>query len=185
MFIYTNMYDKDQIIKFSANDKISRILTPIGIYEVADKYDVPNIYEPAAEDVRDVLTNTCDDDFEMLQAAIHAHYGSGANVDGAMGKLITSVVLNVHQTFTELPDFERMMQSYPMFGADVALTLCRNDGNCFLRPRLCKCEICNKEFRVDAAKVRSAGSSFFYCSFCGHRMGASLLPSTWYRVATV
>jgi hypothetical protein len=58
----------------------------------------------------------------MLRAAIHAHYRSEAGVDGSMGRIITSVALQTREAFTKSADLERMMQLYPMFGADVALS---------------------------------------------------------------
>jgi hypothetical protein len=95
---------------------------PIGIYAVADKYDIPKIYEAAAEDIRNVLTSTNDDKFEMFQAAIHAHYGSGAGMDDSVGRIVTSVALQTCKAFVETVDLECVMKLYPMFGADVALS---------------------------------------------------------------
>jgi hypothetical protein len=56
----------------------------------------------------------------MLRAAIHAHYRSEAGVDDSMGRIITSVALQTREAFTKSADLERVMQLYPMFGADVA-----------------------------------------------------------------
>jgi hypothetical protein len=139
----------------------------IGLYQVADKYAIPNIYEAAAEDVQDVLTSTDDVNFEMLRAAIHGHYGSGANVDSAMGKLITSVVLENRVGIIRTVDFERMLQAYPMFGADVALALHRKDKIDLSKISMYKCIVCSRKFPLDVAELRSEGGSYFYCCFCG------------------
>ncbi|KAI4638712.1 hypothetical protein J4E93_009740 [Alternaria ventricosa] len=82
-FMYTGAYNKDEIAKFAGDDKNKRVLVPIGVHAIADKYDVVKLYEPAAEDVKAVLVDA-DKDKEMLITAIHAHYGTEVNVDGAM-----------------------------------------------------------------------------------------------------
>jgi hypothetical protein len=163
----------------AAGDKVKRVLMPVGVYAVADKYDIPKIYEAAADDVRDVLTSTDDGEFDVLRAAIYAHYGSGANVDGIMGKLITSVAIQDREDFMETADFERVMQSYPMFGADVALYLFR-EGKIDLSEGVVmhRCSCCIKTWKVDTAALRLSEWSSFQCIFCGHSTQVSSVGSS-------
>jgi hypothetical protein len=177
-FIYTNSYDKETISKLAADDKVQCILMPIGIYKVADKYNISRIYELVTKDIQDVLTNTIDDNFEILQAAIHAHYGSGATVDNLLGKLITSVVLNMHTTFTTMPAFEGMIQLYPMFGADVALAMTRRNQGCFIKMVSYTCKDCFETSHIDFGRLRSIGHKYFHCSTCGNDVPVGFLPSS-------
>jgi hypothetical protein len=59
------------------------------------------------------------------------HYGAGASIDGTMDKLITSVVLGHRAAFVKMPGFKRMLLSYAMFGANMALTASCGNRDCF------------------------------------------------------
>jgi hypothetical protein len=167
------------MVAHAAGDKVKRVLMPVGVYAVADKYDIPKIYEAAADDVRDVLTSTDDGEFEVLRAAIHAHYGSGANVDGTMGKLITSVAIQDRKEFIKTADFERVMQSYPMFGADVALYLFREGKNHLPVGVVAhRCSYCFKTWNVDTAALQLSEWFSFRCIFCGRSTQVSSVGSS-------
>jgi hypothetical protein len=155
----------------------------IGVYALADKYDIPRIYEVAAGDVRNVLTSTNDAGFKMLRATIDAHYGSGANVDGFMGRIITSVAIQTRKAFTKTAEFQRMMQSYPMFGADVALLTYRGHKvNALGEMVEHTCSHCNMSWDIVITSVTVSthiyGGSAIRCIFCGIRTALSSLPST-------
>lgn len=173
--MYANKYDKQAIIAAAADEKTKRILIPIGVYAIADKYDVSKIYAPAAEDVYDVLKTTNDAEFELLQVAIDAHYGAGANIDSAMGKLIASVVLSARVAFTETADFERIMQSHPMFGADIALALRRADHRRFENISAYSCASCFRNLWINKDEMRKTGLNHFKCIYCGRTASVSVL----------
>jgi hypothetical protein len=96
---------------------------------VADNYGIAKIYESAAEDVK--VTLGAMKDVGVLQAVIRAHYETLVNVDGPMGRVITSVALKIDHTFVDSPEFERMMLSFHVFGSDVALALRRRSSKVF------------------------------------------------------
>ncbi|KAH6881990.1 hypothetical protein BKA58DRAFT_11610 [Alternaria rosae] len=60
-FIYTGAYNKQEITKLAADDRSKRVLIPIGVHAVADKYNVAKLYEPAAENVKAVLLEAVKD----------------------------------------------------------------------------------------------------------------------------
>jgi len=161
-FIYTGAYDKHEITKLAGDDKSKRVLIPIGIHAVADKYDVAKLYNPAAEDVKAVLMEAVKDQ-DMLTTAIQAHYGTEVNVDGAMGRLITSVVFEKHRDLAQTKAFEQLLLAYPTFAADTALHSQRN--NTLGGGALAKCNSCSLEI-VHIDNVRKAGFTTFYCPRC-------------------
>ncbi|CAN9202243.1 unnamed protein product [Alternaria alternata] len=158
-FIYTGIYDKDEIARLAGSDHSKRVLIPIGIYAVADKYDVAQIYEPAAEDVKVVLMNAVKDREGILTTPIKAHYGTEVKADGFMGRVITAVIFEQYNDLLNTEKFEKLLLAYPVFAADVALHSQRGKmlgGGCV------RCSICD---RLDF--LREDGS--FVCSHCGHR----------------
>jgi len=161
-FMYTGAYNKHEIAKLAGDDKIKRVLVPIGVHAIADKYDVAKLYEPAAEDVKAVLVEAAKDK-EMLITAIHAHYGTEVNVDGAMGRLITSVVFEKHQDLVRTKDFEQLLLAHPSFAADVALNAQRNNALSVLKVGYCG--TCGNH-NIDVAGLRKIGRSHFYCPQC-------------------
>ncbi|KAL1799399.1 hypothetical protein ACET3X_003436 [Alternaria dauci] len=161
-FIYSGTYDKDEIAGLAGSDKIKRVLIPIGIYTVADKYDVSNFYGPAADDVKDVLTKAFRNQ-DMITAAIEAHYSTEVQADGLMGRLITTLVFNQYKDLLETEKFEQLLIAHPAFATDVILysKRCKILGT---RPRA-ECETCLKE--IVEIDFMYTINTFFYCPFCG------------------
>jgi hypothetical protein len=103
---------------------VSRMTFAVKIYGIADKYDVPKMSQPPAEAVRACLKELVEwDTSNILQAVIKAHYGGCLSVDGVMGRAITAGVLKFHTGFKTKPEFAQLIKAYPVFGADVALTI--------------------------------------------------------------
>ncbi|KAI4624429.1 hypothetical protein J4E83_004103 [Alternaria metachromatica] len=161
-FMYTGEYDKNEIAKLAGDDKGKRVLVPIGVHAIADKYDVAKLYEPAAEDVKAVLMEASKGQ-DMLITAIHAHYGTEVNVDGAMGRLITSVVFEKYRNLVKTKDFEQLLLAHPTFAADVALNSQRN--NVLSGPTFARCINCGNQ-TVDVAGMRRAKNTYFSCPQC-------------------
>jgi len=150
----------------------------VGIYEVADKYAIFKIYQPVAEDLQDILKGTKDDDFELMQAAIRAYYGLEPDVDCAIGKLLTSFLITHRHAFIKTSDFERLVQSYPAFGADVTLALQRNNLCRLFAMHDTKCSNGKQSFAVNVAEVRGffMNSGSYHCIYCAHSLHTSSLP---------
>jgi len=170
-FIYTGAYNKHEITKLAGDDKNKRVLVPIGVHAIADKYDVAKLYKPAAEDVKAVLLEAAKDQ-DMLITAINAHYGTEVNVDGAMGRLITSVVFEKHKDLVQTKAFEQLLLVYSTFAADVALHFQRMKT--LRQVALAMCILCRIQ-AVHIETMRKAGWTNFFCPKCGTK---NTLPST-------
>ena len=140
------------------------------MHAIADKYDIAKLYKPAAEDVKAVLMEAVKDQ-DMLTTAIHAHYGTEVNVDGAMGRLITSVVFDKHKDLVPTKAFEQLLLVYPTFAADAALHSQRTKT--LDRAALAICIPCKMQ-AVHVEAMRKAGCTTFFCPKCGNR---NILPN--------
>jgi hypothetical protein len=167
--IYTSEYDTKAIEQLAGGDKIRRATIPIGIHQVADKYGISNICELAAKDIEELIT-TAKDDASLLRDVIYEYYAHAVDADDPMGKSIVAALLQVHQAFIKNSNFEDLLLSYPVFGADVALALQRSNLLRLLELQALKevsCTRCHFSFPVNVAKVGHLGSSVFSCLSCG------------------
>ncbi|KAF2030397.1 hypothetical protein EK21DRAFT_111920 [Setomelanomma holmii] len=121
-FIYTETYELETITKMAAQDKIKRVLVPIGLYIVADKYEVARLYNPATADIQYVFGFfQPSNNFEVLKAAITACFDIVRVVDAPLNKIITTFVMNSGRAFMALKEFRELIRRYRIFGAQVAL----------------------------------------------------------------
>ncbi|KAJ4364906.1 hypothetical protein N0V95_000552 [Ascochyta clinopodiicola] len=125
-YIYTYRYDTGTIVKLAADDLKKRVMIPISVHAVADKYDVPRIYGPITIDIRSQLNTYA---FELIKTAISAHYASVTSVGGLMGKTFSSILLESQRKFTDTPEYRELVISNPAFGADMALALAQDTIN--------------------------------------------------------
>ncbi|KAI4705984.1 hypothetical protein J4E81_000869 [Alternaria sp. BMP 2799] len=161
-FIYTGAYDKHEITKLAGDDKNKRVLVPIGVHAIADKYDIAKLYKPAAEDVKAVLLEAVKDQV-MIVDAIRAYYSTQVNADGSMGRLITSVIFEKYGDFVHTEEFERLLLANPTFATDVALHYQRNK---VLRVAgRAQCQSCKLQ-AVDIGIMRTRGMVSFHCPLC-------------------
>ncbi|RYN34218.1 hypothetical protein AA0119_g8784 [Alternaria tenuissima] len=167
-FIYTGMYDKDEIARLAGSDDSKRILIPIGIYAVADKYDVTQIYEPAAEDVKAILMNAIKDRKDILTTCIKAHYGTEVKADGSMGHLITAVIFEQYNNLLNTENIEKLLLAYPIFAADVALHSQR--AKILGEKDRARCSHCTKKI-VEIGFIPK--DNRFHCPDCGCYQRAS------------
>ena len=172
-FIYTNDYDVKAILKLAAQDKVKRILIPIGIHVVADKYEVAKVSESAAEDVRSSLEGAAVD---VIKAAVRAHYEGGTTVDGTIGKLIAQTILEDHSKLIPTAEFQALIKSQPAFGADVALAVVsstKQPGEV----RTCSTSGCQYK------NISQHGMRVQYCQRCGAQLNLRRVPRLLCRAA--
>lgn len=165
-YIYTNNYDTAEIAQLAANDVKQRLLIPMGICVVADKYEVRTAYNHASNDVRALLMEDVGGpDFELIKTAVIEHYEDMSVDEGtAMGKLITSVILQGQRRFTSSADYLGKLKSYPTFAVDIASALAQDTIN--IR---CSCSFA-LTLRTDMRK-KYTGSSI-QCNFCGRHFNS-------------
>ncbi|KAF3009937.1 hypothetical protein E8E13_011075 [Curvularia kusanoi] len=117
--MYSKDYDKAEIVRLAADDREQRILIPMGIRRVAEKYGVDTVYTQATEDVRAMLFMDETDDF--LKAVVAAYY-KDAEVDPAMRRIIVTAALASSSGFLESAWYKSFVKSFPRFAADMELT---------------------------------------------------------------
>jgi hypothetical protein len=138
-FIYTEDYNKDAIVKMSNGDKAKRISIPLGIYAIADKYDIKRLYAPAIDDILTNLESIPVHEIHgMLPVVVHTPYETIPSANTPIGKMLVSFLLNKGRDTMASDDFLASMESFPVFAADVALGLFR-EGLFKYKPARCSC----------------------------------------------
>jgi hypothetical protein len=142
-FVYTEPYDVQAIQKMAGNDKLKRVLIPIGVHAVADKYDIVRLYEPAAQDFVSVFRNTPDKDNTLVVAVVQTCYSTIHRTNSAIGKMIAATTRRKYGAFIQSPAFDLLVQAFPVFAADIVLS-CKQDGPHVFNARTEKCEHCDE-----------------------------------------
>jgi hypothetical protein len=159
-FMYTHHYDKDAIVKLAGGDKNRRVSIPFEIHAVADKYDMPILLDPIAKDVKELLADDLQCTLKLLQTLIPAHYKSVSSAGGPVGKIIVSKIQTKYDEFRDTDEFASLVKAYPIFGADVALSLAKGT-----RPYTCPS--CKHSSALNKFGLRAKGKTGYYCESCG------------------
>jgi hypothetical protein len=129
--LYNGGYDANEVSELKNDDEIEEVSMAIGVCVVADKYNVPKIFESAQENVKEMLLNY-PADTALLFGAVKSYYGNDAPAGGPMSNLISSIIFEEYskcldrETYEKLlksDDFGKLLSSYPAFAADIAQTL--------------------------------------------------------------
>ena len=158
-YLYTYYYDGAAIDKLSEGDKTKRMLFIIGLHALMEKYDIPCISDHIVLDLHEQmkLHDTIEDN--SLQALLSAHYNIAVAVGGAMGRALADCVLQGDRSFTGTKEYEEMVVSNPIFGADMALALERDSCVSY-------CPYCASYFSASDKGWHSVA----YCPYCGGRL---------------
>lgn len=168
-FMYTHHYDKDAIVKLAAGNSTRRVMIPSEILIVADKYDMPLLAEPIAQDIGGLLANDILCSLDLLKTLISAHYRQMSTAGGHMGKILVSKIRNRFYDFPDSDEFVSLVKAYPVFGADMALSQTKG-----LRSLTCPVVNCRYSSIVNCKALRSSfGDSYWCCEKCGYK---SALP---------
>ena len=125
-YLYTCYYDSAAIDKLSGGNETKRILFIIGLHALMEKYDILCIRDDIFMDLHEQMGLHDPADDNSLQALLSAHYNIAVAVGGSMGRSLTDYVLQCNRSFTRTADYEDMVVSNPIFGADMALALKRD-----------------------------------------------------------
>jgi hypothetical protein len=163
-FMYTHQYDKATIIKLAAGDKYARIRIPVAIHAVADKYDMLLLLEPIAKDVEELLAGEIQSCPDIVVALIKTYYETMPSVGSPLGKILVSKIQTNSDNYCGTDEFVDLMKAYPIFGADVALSMTN-----LLCPLLVPytCGACKFAGGVNRAGLRAKGKWVYYCESCG------------------
>lgn len=137
-YMYTYKYDRDALDKLTGQDPVKRVLAPVVLYAIADKYDLPAIYSDIIKDMEYLLDESTNTTELYLSAIIETHYGACASVDTALGDFIAYKCLH-SQEFLGSEDFRDMTKIFPVFGADVALGMSKESSVRLVTRSLCTC----------------------------------------------
>lgn len=170
-FMYTHYYDKDAIVKLAAENSTRRVIIPSEIFIVADKYDMPLLAEPIAQDLEGLLANDILCTLSLLKTVISAHYKQVSSPGGPVGKILVSKIKNRFDDFPGSDEFVSLVKAHPVFGADMALSQPKG-----LRSLTCSHSNCRHSSIVHTKALTLSNNStatFWWCEKCGYR---SILP---------
>ncbi|KAF2452022.1 hypothetical protein P171DRAFT_16702 [Karstenula rhodostoma CBS 690.94] len=120
-FLYTHRYDKDAIVKLADNNQDKRVLTPIGVHVIADKYDIELLSECMADDVGAILPTYTQ--WSTYKAVIQGFYGGCSRARSPVGTIIARTLIEHSTNFVGVAECKDLMQQFPCFGADIALEM--------------------------------------------------------------
>jgi hypothetical protein len=144
--IYTQKFDAAAINTLAAGDCVRRVTTPVGIYLVADKYNMSSsLLRKIVSDTSRVLHRN-KYTLDVLLSLVPLCYGMISKVDHPFGKLLVKEILRKSRNVTTSDDFKNMVKAHPIFGADMALLLGEESVSYYCE----RCEESNKELLPDA-----------------------------------
>jgi DNA-directed RNA polymerase subunit RPC12/RpoP len=121
-YMYTHCFDAAAIKTLAAGNSARRITIPLEIYLVADKYNLPtSIFKDIVSDAASVLHGQYT--LNELLSLVPVCYGMISEVAHPFGTLLVEEILGEFRRHTASDDFTNMVETYPVFGADVALQL--------------------------------------------------------------
>jgi predicted SprT family Zn-dependent metalloprotease len=136
-FIYTQHYNHDAVnVITGKDDAFKRMQFAMGLYTVADKYEITRLMKPAANDFRSRLIYSKSD--EVLKSVIKAHYRSCSVPEHETGKIIARTTIRKYHAFIKTADFKSLLATLPAFASDIAL-VCHAEDRFNLRVHYCEC----------------------------------------------
>lgn len=155
-YIYTYIYDEVAIDKLAGTDTKKRLLIPIGIHAIADKYDISCVADSVAQDMRKRVAVM---DAKLLNTLLSAHYATVSAAGGPVGEVLTSWVLRDDRSFVHSEEYKQQVISNPVFGADMALALERDTIDV-------RCTNCRNSSVARRDVLRNRGATITYCPYC-------------------
>jgi hypothetical protein len=123
MYLYSHKYE----VPSGASDFEKRILMPIALHALADKYEITGLAEHAVE----AFNCSCDHSYtpcscealdeEESKQMVEAHYQHCVEVDSLMGKAISDYIVRTLKTFLHSDSLVTLIRLYPVLGADIVL----------------------------------------------------------------
>ena len=117
-FIYTLDYDAAAIDKkVGAAQNLRKMMFIMGLYIVADKYDIQRLLAPAEAHFTKIFT--AEPSHPILEAVIRAYYTVCTHPGHAIGHAIAIAVLQKHTSFARSSDFRSMCTLFPIFASHI------------------------------------------------------------------
>lgn len=159
-FYYTHDYDDVALDNMADGDIEKRLLLPIGIHALADKYDIQSICNAIVDDL---CTFVNDIDGSFLRKMLDAHYATVPAAGGPLGKFLTTHLLGNERSFMDTTVYTQMIVSNTVFGADMALAHKRNIINM-------SCDGCCGDFIMRHDIVKTS----VHCPYCKSAMTSAV-----------
>lgn len=102
-----------------------RVLVPIKISQLADKYDIPLLQESASKDLKEILSVTKDKNYKGLLAAVEYYYSYCAQTEAPIAKELTSYAVKQMDHSPQPKILFDLMKRCTLFGVDMAFTSLR------------------------------------------------------------
>jgi hypothetical protein len=136
-FIYTQLYDHSAINAItSEDDAFKRVHFVMGLYTIADNYDIARLKSPAANNLKSRLTSWNSD--EVLMSVINVHYERCLVPEHGIRKIIAGIMISHYHDFMRTVVFKSLLATFPAFASDIAL-VCYAEGLFKLRIHYCSC----------------------------------------------
>lgn len=111
---------------------VTKALTAIGVYALADKYDVDGLRTLALEQIPDPITKNmfkrANNPNLEIKKVIEAHYKQCVLGDCALGRRICLAVIMGGPSIAKGTDFELLAKKYPALAIDMYHAGRANDG---------------------------------------------------------
>jgi hypothetical protein len=136
-FIYDQDYDRHTIDSVPGNsNELNKINFMLGLYKVADKYDVRRLPLPTVAHLQEVLNTVRAS--ATLVSIVGKFYDFCLVPQHAAGKVIASTIISSCRSFVRSRDFTGLLASYPVFASDIALEY-HKEGMFSIRRFKCYC----------------------------------------------
>jgi hypothetical protein len=118
-FIYTLVYDAQEIkTRANKHDKLGEAIFIMGIYKVAEKYDIKRLLHPTADHLQKVIEATTGS--VIVDSVVRKHYSTCSYPGSIMGAAIASTTTSSRKKLSSTK-FVVLIHTFPVFGADIAL----------------------------------------------------------------
>ncbi|KAF2658636.1 hypothetical protein K491DRAFT_713350 [Lophiostoma macrostomum CBS 122681] len=119
-FMYTTMFDKNEIQKSTSRDKKKMVAYLVGISKVADKYNVPRLIPLVADELAATLKCLHGAGFDFSKGLVESYYSHCVTPGTPLGLIIAhSIIRDIFSTsYTNCPD---LLKAFPTLAVDIAL----------------------------------------------------------------
>jgi hypothetical protein len=158
-FIYSEQYGSTAV-KTTADKGVDTLRSVVGVYRVADKYDVVKLLGPSVEHFQQVMSSIQDE--TMLVSAVEAFYDFCPVPGHPAGKALASTIIRSRRPFVKTDKFAALLEKFPVFASDIALHYHKEK---LFNIRSFKCPSGHQNLILDGASSAQT-LCVFHCHFC-------------------
>jgi hypothetical protein len=149
-YIYTLRSKTNEIeIEAGTDDDLKHLQLLMGVYTVADKYEIERLISPVQEKFREILAKA--KDHEVLCSVIKTHYTTFGDPGHAIGNIVATSLLDHHPEFTHNGPLNSVCHEFSALATDIITNMGR-----------LRCQRCDSTNFIGRAREETA----FQCSYC-------------------